>query len=197
MYAQVIRGKVSDASAMKAASDKWGAELRPGATGFLGRTAGVADDGTFVVVARFESEAAAKQNSDRPEQGAWWEETSKLFDGEPTFYNCTEVNLVSSGGSDDAGFVQAMFYKPKDLDALRTMSGEFEKIMPMRPDILGGVMAIASDGTVIDTNYFTSEAEARAAEKQSMTPEVKAVMERFGELAGDITFVDLKDPWLD
>ena len=37
--------------------------------------------------ARFESEEAAQANSDRPEQGAWWAETAKVFDGEATFRN--------------------------------------------------------------------------------------------------------------
>ena len=196
MFVQVIRGKVKDADAMRAASDRWHAEVRPGAIGHLGGTGGIADDGTFVVVARFESEDAAKANNDRPEQSAWWEEASKLFDGEPTFYNCPEVDLFNDGGSDDAGFVQVMIYKPKDLDVVRKSAKEFERIAPMRPDILGGVTGYAADGTVIDTNYFSSEAEARAGEKQMMTPEVEAIMKEFGDNAGEITFIDLKDPWL-
>jgi hypothetical protein len=53
---------------------------------------------------------------------------------------------------------------------------------------------VATDGTVIDTNYFTSEAEARAAEKQPMSPEVQKVMESFGELTGPVEFIDLSSP---
>lgn len=196
MFIQVIRGKVSDAQAMHEAADRWNAELKPGAAGFLGATQGIAADGTFVTVARFESEAAAQANSNRPEQGAWWEQTSALFEGGVTFYDCPRVETTMSGGSDDAGFVQLMIYKPSDADAALALGKEFENLGAMRPDIIGGTTAIATDGTFIDTNYFTSEAEARAAEKQPMMPDVQALMDRFAELAGPVEFVDLSDPWL-
>jgi hypothetical protein len=196
MFIQVIRGKVKDAEQMRAANESWHRELQPGAKGYLGSTMGVADDGTFIGIARFESEDAARTNSDRPEQGQWWEETSKLFDGEPTFYDCPGVDVFQGGGSDDAKFVQVMIYKPKDVAEDKALAPEFEKISPMRPDILGGTSAYATDGTVIGTNYFTSEAEARAGEKGMMTPEVQQLMDRFGANAGEVTFIDLKDPWL-
>lgn len=194
MFIQIVRGKVKDGAAMLAASDEWMAELKPGATGYLGSTEGVADDGTFVAVVRFESQAAAQANSDRPEQAAWFEKTSQLFDGPVTFYDCPTVETTMGGGSDDAGFVQLMIYTPSDADTLIAMTKEFEKLAPMRPDIIGGTTAVATDGTFIDTNYFTSEAEARAAEKQPMTPEVQGLMERFGELAGSVEFIDLSSP---
>lgn len=196
MFIQVIRGKVKDVAAMRSAAEEWKSELQPGAVGFLGSTEGVAADGTFVAVARFESEEAARANSDRPEQGTWWEKTSKLFDGDVTFYDCPRVETIMGGGSDDAGFVQVMVYKPNDVDELLSMSKEFEKLAPMRPDILGGTTAVATDGTMIDMNYFTSEAEARVAEKQPMTPEIQQLMDRFGQLAGPVEFIDLTDPWM-
>ena len=49
------------------------------------------DDGTLVLLARFESEEAARANSERPEQGEWWAETEKIFDGEPTFKDSSMV----------------------------------------------------------------------------------------------------------
>lgn len=196
MFIQVVRGKVKDAAAARAALEDWEKELAPGAKGHLGATQGVAADGTFVAIARFESEEAARTNSDRPEQGAWWQKTSKLFDGDVTFHDCPRVETFQGGGSDDAGFVQVMVYKPSDVDAVLQMANEFEKISPMRPDILGGTTAVANDGTVIDTNYFTSEAEARAGESQMMTPEVEKIMERFRQLTGEVEFIDLSDPWM-
>ena len=196
MFIQVVRGKVKDAAATRAASQEWQSELAPGAKGFLGATEGVAADGTFVAIVRFESEAAARANSVRPEQGAWFEKASKSFEGDVTFYDCPRVETFQGGGSDDAGFVQVMVYKPSDVGAVLEMSKEFEKIAQMRPDILGGTTAIANDGTVIDTNYFTSEAEARAGESQMMTPEVQDIMDRFGRLTGEIQFIDLTDPWM-
>lgn len=81
MFVQVIRAPVGDAAALDAALERWETELRPGATGFLGLTAGITTttDGEAVLVARFEGEAAARRNSDRPEQGAWWAELEQAF----------------------------------------------------------------------------------------------------------------------
>ena len=197
MFAQVIVGKTKDAAAMKAASDRWQAELRPGATGFLGVTAGVADDGTAITIVRFESEESARRNSERPEQGTWWNDVmSKTYDGEPSFYNCPAVVLFKDGGSNDAGFVQTMKFHAKDRDALLAVTNEFVAIGPSRPDLLGGVLAMADDGTTFDTNYFTSEADARKNESAEMPADVQAVFQRFGELAGKVEYIDLRDPWL-
>jgi len=196
MFVQVIRGKTKNADALRAAGQKWQDELRPGAKGYLGVTTGVADDGTAVTVVRFESEAAAQANSDRPEQSKWFEENIAPNLTDVTFYNCPTVDLFAGGGSDEAGFVQVMFYKPNDVEALRSLAKEFENVAGDRPDILGGMLAIATDGTVIDTNYFTSEADARANEKKEMSPQMQATMQKLGELAGNIEFVDIRHPEL-
>lgn len=196
MFIQVVRGKAKDAAAMRAASEDWDAKLKPGAKGYLGSTEGVADDGTFVAVVRFESEEAARANSDRPEQGKWWEETSKLFEGDVEFFDCPRVETFMGGGSDDAGFVQLMVYKPSDINKLLELTKQFENMPMERKDILGGTTAISTDGTVIDTNYFTSEAEAREGEKMEMPPEVQKVFEGFGEVTGPVEYIDLRTPWL-
>ncbi len=198
MFIQVVRGKTSNPAGMKAAIDKWQAELKPGAKGWLGSTGGVADDGSFAAVIRFESEAAAQENSDRPEQGAWFSnELSPNIDGAPTFYNCTDVTEFMGGGSDDAGFVQLMIYKPSDLNKAKELNKKFENMdMSGRPDIIGGTSAVSSDGTVIDTNYFTSEAEARAGEKAEMPAEMQEMMKEYQEVMGNVEYVDIKDPWL-
>jgi hypothetical protein len=196
MFIQVIRGKVKDAGKMRAAADVWETELKPGATGFLGATEGVADDGTFIAVVRFESEEAARANSERPEQGAWWEETSKLFDGGATFHDCPRVVVFGGGGSDDAGFVQMMVYKPTDVDKVLSFADDFEKFASLRPDVIGGVSAVATDGTLIDTNYFTSEKEAREGERKELPAEFQEMMEGFEDITGPVEYIDLRDPWL-
>ncbi|HZC25534.1 MAG TPA: hypothetical protein VE287_00840, partial [Actinopolymorphaceae bacterium] len=70
MFVQVMQGHVDDPAALKAAVDRWMTDLAPTATGWLGSTAGVAKDGTAVAMVRFESAAAARANSERPEQSA-------------------------------------------------------------------------------------------------------------------------------
>ena len=97
MFVQVIQGHVSDAAQVRAQLDKWVAEVAPGAMGWLGSTSGVTEDGQVVALARFESEEAAQQNSERPEQTAWWEEMAALFTDEPVFHNSTSVEVDTPG----------------------------------------------------------------------------------------------------
>ena len=72
MFVQVIQGKVSDERQLRRCMDRWAEELQPGATGYLGSTSGIREDGTFILLVRFESHEAAVRNSERLEQGAWW-----------------------------------------------------------------------------------------------------------------------------
>jgi len=85
MFVQVLKAHTSDPAAVRGRMDTWQREVKPGAIGYEGSTIGVAKDGTVMALARFRDADAARQNADRPEQTAWWEETAKLFDSEPTF----------------------------------------------------------------------------------------------------------------
>jgi len=69
VFVQVIQATINNADQARAALDRWVEELASGAIGWLGTTAGVSGDGGFIALARFESEEAARRNSDRPEQG--------------------------------------------------------------------------------------------------------------------------------
>src|SRR3954451_1938358 len=102
MFVQVIEGRVGDREGLRAQMDAWMSDLQPGADGWLGTTAGETADGRFIALARFESQDAAKANSDRPEQGAWWEKTAATFDGDLVVTDCPEVDTFGAGGSDDA-----------------------------------------------------------------------------------------------
>src|SRR6478735_10243916 len=93
MFVQTIRGKVTDPDAVRPVVDRWMKDLGPTAKGWLGSTSGITDDGQLFVLARFESEDAARANSDRPEQGEWWAEMEKLFDGEATFQDSNNVKV--------------------------------------------------------------------------------------------------------
>jgi len=196
MFVQAIRAKVKDEAAVQAASDKWQKELKPGAKGYLGVTSGVTDDGRSITLVRFESEEAAQANSERPEQGEWFNNELAPHLENPQFFNCNEVHLFRGGGDDSAGFVQVMVYKPSDLQAVRDLTKMFEGVADQRPDILGGMLSFATDGTVFDCNYFTSEADARSGEKQEMSGEMQEAMQRFGQIAGNVEFLDLKNPEL-
>jgi hypothetical protein len=197
MFVQVIEGRVSDRDGLQRQLDRWMTELRPGATGFLGSTAGVTDDGNAIAFARFDSAAAAKANSERPEQGEWWAETQKFYDGEVTFTDSDDVETFLGGGSNDAGFVQVMKGSGTDRDQLHAMDESFEKHAgSFRPDVVGVLRVWTGPATYIEAAYFTSEAEARAGETKEPPAELADEMGQFEGLMANIEFLDLRDPWL-
>ncbi|MCZ7531539.1 MAG: hypothetical protein M5U31_15105 [Acidimicrobiia bacterium] len=130
----------------------------------------MADDGRAVLIARFESAEAAKANSERPEQGEWWAETEKCFDGGVDFVDSEEVDIWLGGGSDDAGFVQIMKgssnrARAREMDEVMT-----GKMADFRPDVLGGYRVWTGPETYVEVAYFSSLEEARAGEKKEPPP---------------------------
>ena len=199
MFVQIIQGQVDDASAMQAALDRWVSELAAGATGWLGSTAGVTDDGTFLIVARFDSEEAARQNSNRPEQDQWWSETSQLFRGEASFAESTEVDVDLMGDPDQAGFVQVIRSRTTDPNRVRElMKTDVEDFRDFRPDLLGTLTAVHDGGMMTTIAYFTSEEEARAGEQKEPPGELwMDAMQEMQELSvGEPEYFDLRSPWL-
>jgi hypothetical protein len=167
MFIQVIQGRATNPDGVRGELDRWKAELAPDAEGWLGSTGGITDDGRFIAVVRFQSEELARRNSDRPEQGAWWNETSKHL-AEAVFHDSARVHTYKDGGSDQAGFVQV---------------------------IQGHTVAEHADrpGDFTQTVYFTSEEEARRFERErpaESEPELLGLM-------SDLQYFDLRVPWLD
>jgi hypothetical protein len=199
VFVQVIQGAVSDAAQARASLDDWVARLAEGARGWLGSTAGVTDDGTFVAVARFDSVEAAQRNSGRAEQGEWWSGLSKLFSGEVRFHDCTEVATARGGGSDAAGFVQIMQGRSTNLARLREVDTMFEDRFPdLRPELLGYVVGVHDDGDGAFTliAFFSSEEAARAGERQELPSEAAELLQEEMQLMQEVTYLDLREPWL-
>jgi hypothetical protein len=198
VFVQVIQGQVADAGKVQAALDRWAQELAPGSIGWLGSTAGVTEDGRFIALARFESEEAARRNSDRPEQDAWWAETAKLFSGEASFKDSSDVTVDVIGEPGDAGFVQVMQGRGTDPDrAKELMSQDSSDWAAFRPDIIGSVAVGHEGGAYTMAIYFTSEEAAREGERKEPPPELQAQMEEMNALSiGEPEFFDLKQPWL-
>ena len=197
MFIQVIQGTVADGDGLRRQLERWQTELKPGATGYLGSTSGITDDGRYIGCVRFESAEAANANSERPEQGAWFKETEAMFSGPISFTGSTDVEVYLGGGSDSAGFVQVLQGGPADRDRLRQLDVEFEALARQyRPDIIGWVLAWQPDGRFTEVVYFNSEAAARAGEAQEPPEERKHLLEDWREAAGELTFYDLREPWL-
>ena len=159
MFVQVIEGQAADRDGLRRQSDRWMSELRPGAKGFLGATEGITDDGHSITIARFASAEDARANSDRPEQGQWWAETEKCYEGDVTFHDSEDVDIMLAGGKNDAGFVQIMKGKA-DPSRMRAMDEKFAEVAAKyRPDLLGGLRVWIGPDTYIEAAYFTSEAD--------------------------------------
>jgi hypothetical protein len=197
MFVQAFEGRVADRDGLRRQLERWMSELRSDAKGFLGSTAGVTDDGAALVFARFETSSDAKANSERPEQGQWWAETEKCFDGEVTFTDSDDVDSFLAGGSNEAGFVQVMKGRGTDRARMRTLDEQFEAYAPsFRPDLLGGYRMWTGPDSYIEVAYFTSESEARVGESKEPPAELAAQMGDFEALMANVEFVDLRDPWL-
>jgi hypothetical protein len=196
MFVQLIQGKTSNPEALSAAVDRWMQDLAPGATGWLGSTGGVTEDGRFIAAVRFESEEAARRNSARPEQDRWWAETEKLFDGKATFRDSNDVTVDLQGDPDRAGFVQIMKGRTTDPErAKQLMVQDPDRWATFRPDVVGSITVGHEGGAYTMVLYFTSEAEAREGERKEVPLELRASMDEMEKLsAGAPEFFDLKQP---
>jgi hypothetical protein len=158
----------------------------------------VTEDGRFVALARFESEEAARRNSDRPEQDSWWAETSKLFTGEATFRDSRDVVVDVTGNPDQAGFVQVIQGRGSDPARAQELMGQNSaEWAAFRPEIIGSVGVEHDGGDYTAAIYFTTEADAREGERKEPPPQLKAQMDEMNALnIGEPEFFDLTQPWL-
>lgn len=195
MFIQFIQGSCTRQDEVHRLLDEWRQELAPDAPGWLGGTYGFTDDDQLMAVVRFESREAAMANSQRPEQGEWAQRFTALMDGPLEFHDCDDVTLIMDGGSDSAGFVQIIRGRVDDPGRLKAMLADTTLLHQMRPDILGGTLAIEPDGSFVETIAFTSEDEAREAER-TMTPPPEVRRELEHALQG-ATFHDLHHPWFE
>ncbi len=196
MFVQVIEGRTSDAEGLKRQGERWDDDVRAGAVGFLGVTAGVADDGRAITIARFESESAARANSERPEQASWWADTAKYYDGDISFNESSDVVEFLGGGSDEAGFVQVMKVAGVDRAFVERLHASFQELADLRPDLMGGLRVWTGPDRYVEAAYFTSEAEARAGESVELPEAVQATMADFQKILANTEFIDLRDPTL-
>jgi hypothetical protein len=198
MLAETIRGTVSDPRAMSAAFDKWVQELAPGAKGWLGSTGGVTDDNELFILTRFESEEEAKAHEQRPEQGQFWAEVSRIFRSEPTIQHFTKVYFDTNGDLNSTGFVQVRLGRVSDGDRMLALIEGNSSWRTSRPDILGIVVAASAEGQFANAVYFTSYDAASEGEREDIPPDVlNRGDEMMSLIVGELEFLDLTDPWID
>ena len=197
MFIQVIEGRTDRPEELHERLEIWQRDLMPGAIGYLGSTGGCTSSGDCILIARFESRDAAQQNSDRPEQGRWWAETEKCFDGPVRFHDTEDVQLMSHGELDSAHFVQVMEGHVSDRRRLDELEHKADSVLAeMRPDLLGSVTAYFGDGEFTEVAYFTSEAAARQGERGEMSKEMASMFAEWERLMKVEKYIDIDDPWL-
>ncbi len=178
--------------------DRWRAELEPRASGWLGSTSGVTDDGRWIALVRFESEDAARRNSERPEQGAWWSRISQHI-ADVVFHDSARVHTFKDGGSDQAGFVQVIQGHSEEMEhlAILALSRE-DQLTQEAPHILGMTVAEHADrpGDFTQAVYFTSEEDARRWERGHPAESEPGLAEIFS-LMTDLRYFDVRNPWLE
>jgi hypothetical protein len=194
VFIQIIQGKCTRPDELRAMATSWREDVSEGAVGWLGGTYGFTDDDEFIGVVRFESREAAMANSERPEQGAWSERMMALMAGPVEFHDCDDVTTFLDGGSDDAGFVQVIRGHVDDAERLKAMLADTSVLHEMRPDIIGGTLAIEPDGTFTQTISFRDEESARQGEQVEPPPEMRAELE---SMMTGATFYDLHHPWFE
>jgi hypothetical protein len=149
VFIQVIQGQAVNPGAISEEMDRWRAELEPGAEGWLGSTSGTTENGDFIAVVRFDSEESARRNSQRPEQGTWWDRVKSNLRN-VVFHDSSRVHTYKEGGSDDAGFVQVIQGHSDDMKRLGELGRMKEKMLAEQaPHILGMTVA---EHTAISTS---------------------------------------------
>ena len=85
----------------------------------------------------------------------------------------------------------------KEREGVRLADRQFEPLAKkLRPDLIGGTRVWTSPDTMIEANYFTSEADARKGESQPPPEEFAEGFAEFMEMMSKAEFVDISDPFL-
>jgi hypothetical protein len=193
MFIQAIQGKCSRREEVRRLSDSWVSENGGASPGWLGGTYGFTDDDDFFAVVRFESREQAMENSQRPETDEFAKKMGELMDGEPSFFDSDQVETFLDGGSDDAKFVQVI--RGKADPGLWQKLGDGSELREMRPEIIGGTVAIQDDGSFVETVAFTDEASARRGESEMTAQPPPEVGEALQGLMEGAEFYDLREVW--
>ena len=168
MFIRILRGQVVDGRATLAEVNRWRHELGAGVLGWRRLTAGIGEDGELVLVVRYDTEAAAWQDQDRPELAAWQAAADRHLTAPGRWYDCPVVHTMKNGDTGEAGFVRVVQGRLADPVRLAAMRAEVERTLRDRaPHVLGVTVAEHADGTgFTELTYCTSERETRAADRQ-------------------------------
>jgi quinol monooxygenase YgiN len=197
MFIQVLQGRVADEAGVRREVERWHGELGADAPGWLGLTAGIGDDRTFVTVLRFESEAAARANQARPQVTAWRAAVKQHLVGPVRLDQCPVVRTPKAGSPARAGFVRILQGRVADPYRLAAVQQEVDRALQRQPHLLEVLVGEHEGGQRYFTEVasFVSERAVRAAERAMPVESavqlgmVRSYMERLHQ-------VELHDPWI-
>jgi hypothetical protein len=197
MFIQILQGRVADEAGVRGEVERWHGELGADAPGWLGLTAGIGDDRTFLTVFRFATEAAARANEARPQVAAWRAAVKQHLVGPVRLDQCPVVRTPKSGSAARAGFVRVLQGRIADPRRLAAVRDEFERGLQRQPHILEVVVG-EHEG---EQRYFTevasfvSERAVRAAER-AMPVESAVQLGMVRSFMERLRLVELHDPWV-
>jgi hypothetical protein len=197
MFIQILQGRVSDELGVRSEVERWRGELDAEAPGWLGLTAGIGDDRTFVAVLRFDSEAAARANEGRPQVIAWRAAVKQHLVGPVRLDQCPVVRTPKSGSQSRAGFVRILQGRVADPHRLAAVQEQVDRALQRQPHLLEVLVGEHEGGQRYFTEVasFVSERAVRAAERAMPVESavqlgmVRSYMER-------LHLVELHDPWI-
>ena len=197
MFIRILRGQAYDGAATLAEIARWRQELGAGVLGWQRLTAGIGDAGELVLALRYDAEAVAQQDRDRPELAAWQASVERHLTGPGRWYDCPVVHTMKDGDAGQAGFVRVVQGRLADPVRLAAMRDEVERTLRDRaPHVLGVTVAEHADGTgFTELTYLTSERETRAADRQ-MPVEMAVQLGTVRSYVEGLEEVELRDPVL-
>jgi hypothetical protein len=197
VFIRILRGQVVDGPATLTEVNRWREELGAGVLGWRRLTAGIGEDGELVLALRYDAEAAARQDQDRPELAAWQAAAERHLAEPGRWYDCPVVHTMKDGDTGDAGFVRVVQGRLADPVRLAAMRAEVERTLrDHAPHVLGVTVAEHADGTgFTELTYLTSERETRAADRQ-MPVEMAVQLGTVRSYVEGLKEVELRQPLL-
>ena len=139
MFIRILRGQAYDGAATLAEIARWRQELGAGVLGWRRLTAGIGDAGELVLALRYDTEAAARRDQDRPELAAWQASAERHLTGPGRWYECPVVHTMKDGDAGEAGFVRVVQGRLADPVRLAAMRDEVERTLRARAPLVLGV----------------------------------------------------------
>lgn len=164
MFVQIIKSPVRDAAGMRRHFFDGVERLHPTAVGWLGATSGVTADDVWINVICFESPEAAARNSERPEQGQWWNEGERYRDGDAAFTDGTDVTILNGGPAPAPGFVRLVEAPVTDRPRVEAVLAGAERGLAIWHD--DSVTVVRTHPARPDTDPLVDELRALSATVQ-------------------------------